>query len=55
MYIISGGEGSIAEYAFRADSSVPSFYRAFKRLYGMSPKDYFKTERYVLVANHQTE
>lgn len=48
MYLIRGCEGSIAEYAFSCGfESVPSFYRAFKRIYGMSPKDYFKTDRYV--------
>ena len=37
---------NIAEFAFSCGfESIPSFYRAFKRVFSMSPKEYFELEK----------
>ncbi len=46
MYRDRGGADSIAELAFACGfESIPSFYRAFNRVFSMTPKEYFELEK----------
>lgn len=46
MYRDRGGTDSIAELAFTCGfESIPSFYRAFNRVFLMTPKEYFELEK----------